>query len=408
MRTGRWVVLVALAATVALAAALFVAAGDDDATDESTAPTTQPTAPGTTSPGSTVPAGGDRSTVIWPFAGSTVRPTDPVDAAREFATAYLGFDDPVVGDFQQGDNRSGEVEVRPRASGPVTTVMVRRLTGDDAWSVLGAATSNIDVTEPSAGADLASPAHVSGRAHTFEGTVIVEVRQDGSSGPIGRGVVTGGGDAMRPFEGQIPFETAGSPHGAVVFFTESAESGAVWEAAAVPVRLRSPDTDARACGDYLSPRHQPGASEMEITVYFNCDERGGTGVAPFPVHRVVERSRAVLRASLTALLAGPTREERDASISSWFSAATAGLLRSVTVGAGGHAIVDFDARLSSVIPGASTSFGSAVLLSQLDATVLRFRTVESVEYRLDGDCAAFNEWLQGGGCEPRTRGTATD
>src|SRR5690606_40890265 len=112
----------------------------------------------------------------------------------------------------------------------------------------------------------------------------------------------------------------------------------------------------------------------------------------------------VLRASLNALLAGPTDAEREASLGSWFSAETVGMVRSVTID-DGHAVVDFD-DLRPVIPNASTSAGSARLLAQLDATVFQFRNVESVEYRIEGSCADFNEWLQHGGCAARPRPAA--
>jgi hypothetical protein len=55
------------------------------------------------------------------------------------------------------------------------------------------------------------------------------------------------------------------------------------------------------------------------------------------------------------------------------------MLRSVTMDDDHHAVVDFDARLPDVIPNASSSAGSTQLLSQLDATVFQFRSVESVE-----------------------------
>jgi hypothetical protein len=345
----------------------------------------------------------DRSTVIWPFAGSSVRHTDPVEAARAFATTYLRFDAPVVGAFQRGDTRSGEVDVRPTRTGPVTTVIVRQMTADDTWFVLGAATANIEITSPAAGTEVASPVHVTGRAHTFEGNVVVEVREDGELGPIGTGVVTGGGDELRPFEGDIPFETASSPYGAVVVFTRSAENGQVWEAAALPVRLRSTDAGAASCRGYRSPRAQPAADQMEVTAYFTCGE-----ASLVPVYRLVPRSSAVLRASLDALLAGPSADERAASLASWFSADTARMLRSVAVHDDHHAIVEFDPRLPEVIPNASSSAGSAQLLAQLDATVFQFRSVESVEYRLGGDCGAFGEWLQYGGCEHHTREASSD
>jgi hypothetical protein len=142
---------------------------------------------------------------------------------------------------------------------------------------------------------------------------------------------------------------------------------------------------------------------MEVKAYFTCGE-----ASLAPVYRLVPRSPATLRASLDALLAGPSAEERAASLVSWFSADTAQMLRSVAVHDDHQAIVDFDPRLPDVIPNASSSAGSAQLLAQLDATVFQFRAVESVEYRLGGDCGAFGEWLQYGGCEHHTRQASSD
>ncbi|TAL25729.1 MAG: hypothetical protein EPN99_01195 [Frankiales bacterium] len=74
----------------------------------------------------------------------------------------------MVGAFQQGDSRSEEVEVRPVADGPVTTVLLRRLSGEDSWSVLGATTDSIRVTSPEALAVITSPVTVRGAAWTVE------------------------------------------------------------------------------------------------------------------------------------------------------------------------------------------------------------------------------------------------
>lgn len=385
---------------------LWVPADDSDETSPPASGPAPTTASPSTQPSPTTapPAVGD-ATVMWPFPGSTAHFASPDDAARSFATEYLGFEDPILDEFQQGDSRSGEVPIRPSERGPVTTILVRQVGPGDDWSVLGAVTANIDVTTPTAGEEIASPVRVAGRALAFEGNVQVEVRQDGSLGPIGAGFVTGGGDAMRDFTGLIPFETPSAPYGALVLFTQSAENGQVWEAAAFRVALRSTDADAASCGGYRPSRPILEPGQMEVKAYFNCDA-AGEGVAPRPVYRRVSESSGVLRAALEVLLAGPTAEERDGSLSSWFSGATAGMLRSVTL-TDGHAVVDFE-DLAAVIPNASTSAGSALLLSQLDATVFQFRTVESVEYRLDGSCEAFNEWLQYGGCAPRTRPVSED
>lgn len=154
----------------------------------------------------------------------------------------------------------------------------------------------------------------------------------------------------------------------------------------------------RAAGD------RAGEEEMLVTAYFSYEPAEGRSGEPLrAVHRVRPRSPAVLQAALEVLLAGPTAAEREADLGSWFSSRTATMLRSVTL-RDGHAVVDLD-DLRPIIPNASTSAGSRRLLAELDATVFQFPTVESVEYRLEGDCEAFNEWLQRGGCDARTRPT---
>jgi hypothetical protein len=409
-RDRRWWAVVAAAAAVLVAAIALVVVSDDD--QPSTAPTTGTTAPPatpTSGPSSattatsvtTPPPTVDRSTAIWPF-GSGERYTDPVDAAAAFATDYLAFRDPVVGELLQGDARSGEVEIRPSERGPVTTVLVRQLSGEDTWSVLGAVAADIEVTAPEAGAEVRSPVDVAGRALAFEGHVAVEVRQDGDAGPIGAGFVTGGGDELRPFEGTIAFDPPTERYGALVFLSKSAEDGRTWQAAAVRVRLGGGELALGECGGFEPGHPALAAGEMEATVWFTCDPDGAAEPNPIAVRRAVPRTEGVLRASLESLLAGPTQVEREAGITSWFSPATQGLLAGVSI-TDGRAAVDFAGDLRTMIPNASTSAGSALLLSELDATVLQFRSVDMVEYRLDGSCEAFGEWLQIDGCEVRTR-----
>src|ERR687894_365945 len=58
------------------------------------------------------------------------------------------------------------------------------------------------------------------------------------------------------------------------------------------------------------------------------------------------------------------------------------------------AFVDFrDFR--SVIGGASTTCGGAMLLAQLDRTVTQFPTVDRAIYSFNGSRRAFYGWLQG-------------
>ena len=198
-------------------------------------------------------AGLDAFPGIWPFttaaeADGYVRGAvddtylDPVRTAREFMRAYAGMDSPVAGEFRAGDLQSGEVEVRPREGSPfVTTVMVRRTSGEESpWVVVGAAAANIQVVSPVALDTVTSPAAVSGRSSAFEGTVLVQVKEDGM-GPgefLGQEPLIGGAGAdLEPFSGQVAFKAPSTATGAIVFLTESAKNGDVEQLSAVRVRF---------------------------------------------------------------------------------------------------------------------------------------------------------------------------
>jgi hypothetical protein len=68
------------------------------------------------------------------------------------------------------------------------------------------------------------------------------------------------------------------------------------------------------------------------------------------------------------------------------------MLRSVRI-AHGTAYVDFR-NFSRLLPGASSSCGSASLLAQLDRTATQFPTVSRAIYSFNGNRRAFYEWLQ--------------
>jgi hypothetical protein len=68
------------------------------------------------------------------------------------------------------------------------------------------------------------------------------------------------------------------------------------------------------------------------------------------------------------------------------------MLRGVRVERG-VAYVDFR-DLRRVIPNASSSCGSALLLAQLDRTVTQFPTVRRGVYSIAGSRRTFYEWLQ--------------
>ncbi|MFP5316916.1 MAG: GerMN domain-containing protein [Acidimicrobiia bacterium] len=198
---------------------------------------------------------------IWPFAtAAAVRAyeaggdqafRDPVATARAFAERYLGITGAVTFDLRPTGNGAAEVPVgfrgedgRP-ATVATTVVQVRQLGTagtSGAWTAVGATSPDIEVHLPVSGGRVASPVALSGRARAFEGTVQVEVREDGMvfGQSIGSTFVTGRGDGvLGPFTGSVSYRTPSRPGGAVVFF-ERSQAGAgstVLRAAAVRVAL---------------------------------------------------------------------------------------------------------------------------------------------------------------------------
>ena len=139
----------------------------------------------------------------------------------------------------------------------------------------------------------------------------------------------------------------------------------------------------------------PAEGMVNVWVFFTmaADEN----MTPVPVARYVPQTdnpAGLVRTTLEELLKGPTDAEKAAGLISWFSGATADAVTGVT-GVGGEYTVDFTG-LNMLIPNASTSAGSQMLLSQLNSTIFQFDFVQSAGYTLDGNCTAFWEWLQMG------------
>ena len=140
-----------------------------------------------------------------------------------------------------------------------------------------------------------------------------------------------------------------------------------------------------------------------MLVYFTCpDAPVPPGVAAVLREAPAEGVSVRLESALRALLEGPTRDEAAAGFTSWFSSQTAQSLNSVAVSDDGRAAVNF-ADFSALIPNASTSNGSRMLLAELNTTTFQFAEIASVEYRFDGSCDAFWTWLQAGSCQVAAR-----
>lgn len=151
------------------------------------------------------------------------------------------------------------------------------------------------------------------------------------------------------------------------------------------------------CGSKSPGTATPGtppsatAEMMTVKVFFHKGSRNDPAHVT-AVTRTVPRTAQAATASLTQLLAGPTAAERNAGYWSFFSDRTARMLRSVRI-ASGVGYADFQ-DFSKVIPNASSSFGSAALMAELDATFTQFSSVRSTRYSFNGDVSAFYEWLQ--------------
>jgi hypothetical protein len=187
---------------------------------------------------------------IWPFAsqseadayadGDDTLFRNAVDTAREFARRYVGMREPVTFGGATPAGRLVEVRVgfgtgeggqRIPDPRPTMTVQLQNVGDRDGdrnpWTVVAATSEQIVVDTPEALAPVSSPLSVSGGAHVYEGNVAMEVREDGmvAGQSLGQGFLTGGGDALGPFSGQVSFRTPSKPAGAVVFYEPSAADG---------------------------------------------------------------------------------------------------------------------------------------------------------------------------------------
>jgi len=177
---------------------------------------------------------------IWPFANTPLRFHDPVTAASSFAVTYLGMTSPIVGSYQAGDNQSGEVPIRSTASGPITTVMVRKFGTDQTWWATGSAAPDISLTSPTALDEISSPVTLRGRSTAFEGFVNVEIREDQSLQALSTGNFIGGSmGVVAPFLSNQSFPHPGTDHGSILLRTFSARDGHVIEAGVVRIRFKA-------------------------------------------------------------------------------------------------------------------------------------------------------------------------
>ena len=210
---------IAAVSSAVLVLALVGCGDDDDEPDDgaTTTSTTSTTVETTTS--TTAPAGLEQP-AIWP-AEDVVFAT-PEEAAEDFVREVLDVP-PALGEFQQGDARSGEIEVFSpgEAQTPTTvvrgTLLLRQLGPDDGWFVIGAQNDNALITTPDSQADVpAAPLTVSGRARGFEASVVVSAFVAGDAATELDEEVTTGGALETPEPFTVTLDLTGAEPGDVV------------------------------------------------------------------------------------------------------------------------------------------------------------------------------------------------
>ena len=202
----------------------------DDQTREASAPATAAVAaavPAAPQPSATLKL---EQPAVWP--GADVVFTTPDEAATDFVTNVLAVS-PILGEFQAGDSRSGEIEVfspgddeDPDTRFARGTLALRQLGPDNGWFVLGGTSEGVTITTPEALSDVAAgTVTVAGEARGFEGTVVI------SAFPAGNvaarfDVVIGRGGAMADTEPySVELDMSGAVIGEFVALLAQADTG---------------------------------------------------------------------------------------------------------------------------------------------------------------------------------------
>ncbi|MPZ88086.1 MAG: hypothetical protein GEU81_08425 [Nitriliruptorales bacterium] len=241
--------------------------------------------------------------------------------------------------------------------------------------------------------------------------------------PLGRARAERSGGRVRWTEGALPaflvgdgshlwlVETEGEPDAARVTVVAEGVVAATVNPAAFPAApLAAPDpspetapgtgsTPPREAAPSPSPPQEtaPGEpstppAEVEVQVYFPRPEvaEGCETTWAFPRQVVAP---AVARGALEELLAGPTPDEAAEGAESVFGPGTAGILNDLRLDPDGTIFVNF-ADFRASLPEVATECGSAAFLSQLDNTLMQFPNVRATRYAIEGDQAAFYEFVQ--------------
>jgi spore germination protein GerM len=142
----------------------------------------------------------------------------------------------------------------------------------------------------------------------------------------------------------------------------------------------------------------PGPGQAIITVFYECGTDGTYPTAGIGVPRIVPQPDETIDRiewTLRSLLAGPTTDEQAVGVTSFFDETTADALNTVTL-TNGALIADFNEAI--YVNNASTSTGGLFFNAELRRNVFSHPEVETVEFRINGDCEAWSAFFQSDGC----------
>ena len=112
----------------------------------------------------------------------------------------------------------------------------------------------------------------------------------------------------------------------------------------------------------------------------------------FPLVRTVPATRGVAQAALNSLFAGPTLTEQEQGYYSPFNDQTREILKNIRI-VRQTAYVDLH-DIRPILPGTSSSCGSAEFFAEVKATLTQFPLVKRIVFAIEGKPREFYEWIQ--------------
>ena len=156
---------------------------------------------------------------LWPDPAVATPETSPREVGRSFIVDFLRMENPPLGAFQQGDSRSGEVQVFQRGEGGtvredrvISTIALRQLDGRR-WFVIAAFGDEVQIGAPDALATISSPVTVAGQARGYEGNIGVRVYAAFDPKPLVEQGVAAGNMEIEPFSDELALRASADGDG---------------------------------------------------------------------------------------------------------------------------------------------------------------------------------------------------